>query len=124
LVETARELRREARRLNASLGVPSRQAGASGQSDGSTKRSARRDSPVTKQPAQYRERRFAPPSERLQSGKLGGEAATDDLRISDGERLLITNMAITGSTREELLALMEKDLGLEDADAILERLSI
>jgi hypothetical protein len=70
------------------------------------------------------ERRFAPPNERPPSGEPGGEAGSDGLQISDGARLLITNMAITGSTREELLALMEKELGLENADAILERLSI
>lgn len=122
LVETARELRREARRLNASLGI--RQAGGSGRSDDSPKRSAQGNSPVTKQPVQSRERRFAPPSERPPSGESGGEAAPDELQISDGARLLITNMAITGSTREELLVLMEKELGLENADAILERLSI
>jgi hypothetical protein len=124
LVETARELRREARRLNASLGVPSRQAGVSGQPDGSPKRPARPDSPVTKEPVHSGERRFAHPNERPPSGEPGGEAGSDELQISDGARLLITNMAITGSTREELLALMEKELGLENADAILERLSI
>jgi hypothetical protein len=70
------------------------------------------------------ERRFAPPSKRVPSGKPGGEAGRDELQISDGARLLITNMAITGSTREELLVLMKKDLGLENADAILDRLSI
>ena len=57
-----------------------------------------------------RERRFA------------GEE-DDDLPISDGARLMITNMVTAGSSREEILGLMRDELGLENADAILDHLT-
>jgi hypothetical protein len=101
LTQLARELQHEARRLNAALGVsgPPAESGSG------------------------RERRFAPASER--QGRVATEVAPepDDLPISDGARLMITNMVTLGSSREEILELMRDELGLENADAILDRLT-
>ena len=52
------------------------------------------------------------------------EGEPDEVPISDGARLMITNLATTGTSREEMLELMRNELGLEDAEAILDRLSI
>jgi hypothetical protein len=101
LAQLAHELRQEARRLNASLGVPIR-------------RPAR---PV-------RKRRFPPSTEGAKAGGRADRREPEELQISEGARLLITNMAVIGSTREEILGLMEDELGLENADAILDRLSL
>jgi hypothetical protein len=101
LAQLAHELRREARRLNASLGVPVRR------------------------PAEPpRERRFAPNSDGAEARGRPDKREPEEPQISEGARLLITNMAVTGSTREEILGLMEDELGLENADAILDRLSL
>jgi len=95
LTRLASELQSEARRLNAAL----------------------------EDAAPGRERRFAPASERRdEPGSIEGEQ--DELPISDGARLMITNLATTGTSREEILELMRNELGLEDAEAILDRLSI
>ena len=60
-----------------------------------------------------RERRFARASERRDEG-AGIEGEPDELPISDGARLMITNLATTGTSREEILELMRNELGLED----------
>ena len=96
LTRLASELQNEARRLNAAL----------------------------EDAASRRERRFAPASERREEGATSIEGEPDELPISDGARLMITNLATTGTSREELLELMRNELGLEDAEAILDRLSI
>lgn len=97
----AGELQHEARRLNAALGssAPRAESGT------------------------VRERRFAPASEG--QGRVATEVAgeEDDLPISDGARLMITNMVTAGSSREEILGLMRDELGLENADAILDHLT-
>jgi hypothetical protein len=95
LTRLASELQSEARRLNAAL----------------------------EDAAPRRERRFARASERRDEG-AGIEGEPDELPISDGARLMITNLATTGTSREEILELMRNELGLEDAEAILDRLSI
>jgi hypothetical protein len=95
LTRLASELQSEARRLNAAL----------------------------EDAALRRERRFAPASGRRdEPGSIEGES--DELPISDGARLMITNLATTGTSREEILELMRNELGLEDAEAILDRLTI
>ena len=96
LTRLADELQNEARRLNAAL----------------------------ENAAPGRERRFAPASERREEGATSIEGEPDELPISDGARMMITNLATTGTSREELLGLMRNELGLEDAEAILDRLSI
>ena len=96
LTRLASELQSEARRLNAAL----------------------------EDAAARRERRFAPASERGDEGATNMEAEPDEVPISDGARLMITNLATTGASREEMLELMRNELGLEDAEAILDRLSI
>jgi hypothetical protein len=116
----ARELRREARRLNASLETPRRRP------DGprpDARRSARPESPEPEQPSPIRQRRFARASER--SDTLVAETGREPgaMEISDGTRLMVTNMITLGSSREEILAMMRDELGLENADAILARLS-
>jgi hypothetical protein len=127
LAQLAYELRREARRLNASLGIPVPPT------DGSRRRvkpSPRRAPRVSAERPQARERRFAPAPDgsNANDGNDGTdrpiERKPDAPEISDGARLLITGMAITGSSREEILGLMEDELGLENADAILESLSL
>jgi hypothetical protein len=95
LTRLASELQSEARRLNGSL----------------------------EDAAPRRERRFAPASERRDEG-ASIEGEPDELPISDGARLMITNLATTGTSREEILELMRNELGLEDAEAILDRLTI
>ena len=96
LTRLASELQNEARRLNAAL----------------------------EDAAPRRERRFAPASERREEGATNMEAEPDEVPISDGARLMITNLATTGTSRGELLELMRNELGLEDAETILDRLSI
>ena len=95
LTRLATELQSEARRLNAAL----------------------------EDAALRPERRFAPASERRDEG-ASIEGESDELPISDGARLMITNLATTGTSREEILELMRNELGLEDAEAILDRLTI
>lgn len=96
LTRLASELQSEARRLNAAL----------------------------EDAAPRRERRFAPASERRDEGPTNMEGEPDEVPISDGTRLMITNLATTGTSREEILELMRNELGLEDAEAILDRLTI
>lgn len=96
LTRLASELQSEARRLNAAL----------------------------EDAAPRRKRRFAPASERRDEGPTNMEGEPDEVPISDGTRLMITNLATTGASREEILELMRNELGLEDAEAILDRLSI
>ena len=85
---------------------------------------ARRLNAALEDAAPGRERRFAPASERREEGATSIEGEPDELPISDGARLMITNLATTGASREEILELMRNELGLEDAEAILDRLSI
>lgn len=120
LMRLARELRREARRLNASLQVPRRQADGPGPG---TQPSTMPESPEPEQQLLVGRRRFAPASER--SEKLDAETGREPggMEISDGTRLMVTNMITLGSSREEILAMMRDELGLENADAILARLS-
>ncbi len=101
LTHLAGELRREARHLNAALDLsaPSAESGT------------------------VRERRFAPASESRSRVATEVAAKQDGLPISEGARLIITNLATTGASREEILSLMRDDLGLENADAILDRLA-
>jgi hypothetical protein len=117
----ARELRREARRLNASLGNPVPQPKDSRRrAEGSGSRS--RGSTV--QPAAAGERRFAPEGEVRHPVTAGTDGSEDGLPISHGARLMITNLATAGSSREEILTVMRDELGLENADAILDRLIV
>jgi hypothetical protein len=46
------------------------------------------------------------------------------LPISDGARLMITNLATSGSSRQEILEVMRDELGLKNAEEILERMRI
>jgi hypothetical protein len=98
LTELADELRREARRLNEALGNPAPRP------TGSVKPAERRG--------------HAAPGPAPQS------RAPDDLPISEGARLMIANLANGGSKREEILGVMRDQLGLENADAILDRMSL
>lgn len=116
LTQLARELRREARRLNAALGVPVPRPADSGRGGENPRMKAQAP------PAQVRERRFAPAEGHAEPVPSGADRPPDDLPISDGARLMITNMATAGSSREEILGLMRDELGIENADAILDRL--
>lgn len=115
----ARELRREARRLNASLGNPVPEPKESRRRP---ERSGSRSQDSPAQPAAAGERRFAPASEVPHPVPAGTDGWEDDLPISRGARLMITNLATAGSSREEILTVMRDELGLENADAILDRL--
>jgi hypothetical protein len=132
LMRLARELRREARRLNASLEAP--RPRPDGQSPGA-QRSARPESSESGRLSPVRRRRFAPASKpsdgvRAESGrKVAGIEISESgrqpegMEISDGTRLMVTNMITLGSSREEILTMMRDELGLENADAILALLS-
>jgi hypothetical protein len=112
-------MRREAHRLNAALGVPVPRSSGSGRS------AARPGSPAkarSARPEPARERRFSAASEIREPVPSGTDGAPDDLPISEGTRLMITNLATAGTSREEILRLMRDELGLENADAILDRL--
>lgn len=120
LMRLARELRREAGRLNASLDVPRRRPDGP---DPKTRRSTRPESPAPEQPSPVRRRRFASAGERSDASDGGTDGDPERLEISDGTRLMVTNMITLGSSRDEILAMMRDELGLEDADAILAHLS-
>jgi hypothetical protein len=116
----ARELRREARRLSASLEVrrsPSNRPGKD------TQPRTRPESPAPEQPSPVRRRRFAPASERSDALDTGTGTEPAGTEISEGTRLMVTNMITLGTSREEILTMMRDELGLENADAILTRLS-
>jgi hypothetical protein len=121
LMELARDLRREARRLNASLELPVHApTGNKGRGDGVRREPSRR--PKQRPPA--RGRRFAPSGERSGAARPEARREPDDLEISDGARLMITNMAAGGSSREQIIGVMRDELGLDNPDSILERLSL
>jgi hypothetical protein len=105
LIQLAGELTREARLLNPALGVPP-----------ATELEEQAESP--------HQRRFAPSIERREEADPGLDRESDDLPISDGARLMITNLATLGTSREEILELMRDELGLKDAEAILDRMRI
>jgi hypothetical protein len=98
LTRLADELRREARRLNEALGNQSPRP------NGSSKPGERRGHAAQDPVPQSR--------------------PLDDLPISEGARLMIANLANGGSSREEILMVMRDQLGLQNADAILDRMSL
>jgi hypothetical protein len=133
LVRLASEMRREAQRLDSSLAISARRASGSSEPDVSSRTGTM---PAPDEPSPPRQRRFAPASERLEVARSEIDRHADDLQapddlqisdeghISDGLRLLITGMAITGSSREELLELMRVELGYEHPEAILDSLNL
>jgi hypothetical protein len=121
LAKLAHELRREALRLNASLGARTRRKAGSRRPP---ERSAARAPRATGEHPPVQERRFAPVSDGVDATDGPIDGKSKELEISDGARLLITSMAITGSSREEILVVMQDELGFENADAILESLSL
>jgi hypothetical protein len=104
LMQLSRELRQQARRLTAALGEPDSRTEV-GDPEGAIPR-----------------RRFAPSDKQPRAGSGAEEGG--DPALSYGARLLITNMALGGSSREEILTVMRDELGLENPEAILDRLSI
>jgi hypothetical protein len=120
LVQLARELRREARRLNGSLGLPEHRPLDS--MDPGVTSSIVSTPPAVSASSAAPRRRFVPASEGIEPAEIDGRP--DDLGISDGARLMITGMAISGSSREEIMELMQDELGLENADAILRSLRL
>jgi hypothetical protein len=119
-MQLAQELRREARQLNAAFDARRRrQDGSMGKSEPPAGR-AERD---LDQPALVSRRRFAPAAEGDQTGRSPVVRQADELKISEGARLMITNLATAGTSREEILGLMRDVMGLENAEAILDQLS-
>jgi hypothetical protein len=104
LTHLAREMRQEARRLNAALGVPPPRPSDPDRRDG--------------------QRRFAPAGQSREPVGPGSGRTPEEFPISDGARLMITNLATTGTSREEILAVMRDELGLENAAGILDRLRL
>jgi hypothetical protein len=91
-------MRREAYRLNEALGVPVRRRHERSRSSG-----------------------------RPESGGEAAEStvgAANGLQISDGTRLMITNMATLGNDREEILTHLRDELGIADAEGILRKLNL
>jgi len=112
-------MRREAYRLNEALGVPVRRPNDRSRSSG--------------RPARGEGKRAAAQGPHFGAGHKPSEvleeansraAAADDLRISEGARLMITNMATLGNSREEILLHMRDELGIEDGERILRKLSL
>jgi hypothetical protein len=112
-------MRREARRLNAALGVP---VPPPTRSQRRPKRQGTRAKGSPAQSPAVRERRFARASGRPDPVPSVMDGEPDEVPISEGARLMITNLATAGTSREEILGLMRDELGLENADAILDRL--
>jgi hypothetical protein len=100
LTHLAGELRREAHELNAALHL----------------------SAASAESATAPERRFAPASENQRGVATEAAAKRDELPISDGARLMITNLMTMGLSREKVLGLMRDELGMKDPEAILARL--
>jgi hypothetical protein len=119
LADLAAQLRREARHLNAALDIPVPEpSDGEGRTDGHDEQTARAPRP---QPP-VRRRRFKPASKSPSATRP--ETRRDPNELSDGARLMVTNLASVGTGREEILRLMRDDLGLENADAILERMKL
>jgi hypothetical protein len=116
----ARELRREARLLDASLEGPRRRPDPRGPRN---EPNARPKPPAPGQAPPIARRRFTPGRERPDPVGADASREPDGMEISDGTRLMVTNMITLGSSREEILATMRDELGLENADVILARLS-
>jgi hypothetical protein len=51
------------------------------------------------------------------------EGATDS-RVSEGARLLATQMAVAGSTRDEIAWRLREEFGIHDATAILDEIGL
>jgi hypothetical protein len=120
LMQLAHELRREARRLNAAFDARGRrQDGSKGKSAPPAVR-AERD---LDQSAPVSRRRFAPAAEGAQPGRTRVERHVGELEISEGARLMITNLATAGASREEILGQMRDVLGIENAESILNQLT-
>jgi hypothetical protein len=119
LMRVAHRMRREAYRLNESLGVPVRRRHERSRSSGRPE-SGGEESPAAQG------RRFAPEHEApevIESAESTVGAA-NGLQISDGTRLMITNMATLGNDREEILTHMRDELGIADAEGILRKLNL
>jgi hypothetical protein len=118
LMQLAGELRREARQLNAALDARRRrQDGSKGKSESPAVRAAR----DAKQRAPVSKRRFAP--EGAQTRRSGVQPQADELKISEGARLMITSLATAGTSREEIVGLMRDVMGIENAETVLDELS-
>jgi hypothetical protein len=48
----------------------------------------------------------------------------DSPRVSDGARLLATQMAVAGSSRDEIAYRLHEEFGIQDATAILDEIGI
>jgi hypothetical protein len=52
------------------------------------------------------------------------EALGGDSRVSEGARLLATQMAVAGSTRDEIAWRLREEFGINDATAILDEIGL
>ncbi len=62
--------------------------------------------------------RPTPPSNGSANGSGNGSAQKT---ISEGARMLVTQMALTGHGREEIIKNLREQLGVDDAEAVLEQ---
>src|SRR3954463_12217984 len=105
LMRVAHRMRREAYRLNEALGVPVRRPNDRSRSSG---RPARGEGKFAAAQGPH----FGPGHKPSEVEANSRAAAADDLRISEGARLMITNMATLGNSREEILLHMRDELGI------------
>jgi hypothetical protein len=52
------------------------------------------------------------------------QAAVFDSRVSEGARLLATQMAVAGSTRDEIAWRLREEFGIHDSTAILDEIGL
>jgi hypothetical protein len=104
LLRLARQLRREAKQLDPTVEIPTRRKRSRGPR---AERSPDAEQRVSEQSPSPTGRRFVPAAE-----------------ISEGARLMITQMANLGASREEILTIMRDELDLHNAEAVLETLQL
>ncbi len=65
-----------------------------------------------------------PPPRGVADGTAQPEAPQDTSRVSEGARLLATQMAVAGSTRDEIAWRLREEFAIHDASAILDEIGI
>jgi hypothetical protein len=126
LARLARQLRREARELDPTVAIPQRQKRRRRPQDGrSPEAQQQQEQPqqVSDRPSPAR-RRFVPSAERAAAEPADASRDPGKSEISEGARLMITQMANLGGSREEILAMMRDELGIQNAEAALESLQL
>jgi hypothetical protein len=80
--------------------------------------------PVREVPPPSTEPQSPPPAPPEQPAPEQQPAAADAPRVSEGARLLATQMAVAGSSRDEIAWRLREEFGIQDASAILDEIGI